>query len=45
MIEKSGIGVALENALSEIKQMAEFTTLSNNNEGIKYFLEQNLNKL
>lgn len=45
MIEKSGIGVAMENALSEIKQIAEFTTLSNNNEGIKYFLEQNLNKL
>lgn len=45
MIEKSGIGVAMENALSEIKQIAEFTTLSNNNEGIKHFLEQNLNKL
>lgn len=45
MIEKSGIGVAMENALSEIKQIAEFTTLSNNNEGIKYFLEQNLNQL
>ena len=45
MIEKSGIGVAMDNALSEIKQRADFTTLSNNNEGIKYFLEQNINKL
>ncbi len=45
MIEKSGIGVAMGNALSEIKQMADFTTLSNNDEGIKNFLEQNINKL
>lgn len=42
MIEKSGIGVAMGNALAEIKQMADFTTLSNNDEGIKYFLEQNI---
>ena len=45
MIEKSGIGVAMGNALSDIKQIADFTTLSNNEEGIKYFLQQNVEKL
>ena len=45
MIEKSGIGVAMGNALSDIKQIADFTTLSNNEEGIKYFLQQNVENL
>ncbi len=45
MIEKSGMGVAMGNALSDIKQIADFTTLSNNEEGIKYFLQQNVENL
>ncbi len=45
MIEKSGIGVAMGNALSDIKQIADCTTLSNNEEGVKYFLEKNANNL
>ncbi len=35
----------MENALSDIKQIADCTTLSNNEEGIKYFLEKNANNL
>ncbi|MBC2391872.1 sugar-phosphatase [Listeria booriae] len=44
MIEYAGVGVAMDNAIDKIKDMAEFITLSNNESGVahainKYVLE------
>lgn len=39
-IEAVGMGVAMENALEEIKQKSKKITLSNNNDGIIYFLDK-----
>lgn len=39
MIKRSGVGVAMGNALPEVKENAKFITLSNDEDGIKYFLE------
>ncbi len=43
IISQVGLGVAMENALNEVKEQAKKVTLSNDNEGIAYFLE-NLKK-
>lgn len=44
MIEKSGIGVAMANALDEVKEKANYTTRKNNEElGVIDFLEEYLN--
>lgn len=40
MIEYAGLGVAMENAPSEIKQAADFVTLSNENDGVAYVIEK-----
>lgn len=40
MIRGSGVGVAMGNALEEVKKAAKFITLSNDEDGIKVFLEK-----
>lgn len=40
MIRKSGTGVAMGNALPKLKEVADFVTLSNEENGIKVFLEK-----
>lgn len=42
LIENVGIGVAMENAIDIVKEKATFVTLSNDNDGIVEFLENNL---
>ena len=39
MIEYAGIGVAMANAEEEVKKKADYITLSNNENGLGYFLE------
>ena len=44
MIEKCGIGVAMDNALDEVKEKANYVTRKNNNQlGVINFLEEYLN--
>lgn len=43
MISKCGIGVAMGNALEEVKEKAKYVTLSCDNEGIINFLKEYLN--
>ena len=43
MIRRCGVGVAMGNALPEVKENAKFVTLSNDEDGIKVFLEEYLN--
>lgn len=40
MIENAGLGVAMGNALSEIKEKASFITLDNENDGVAYAIEK-----
>lgn len=40
MIEYAGLGVAMGNAPLEVKQKADYITLSNDNDGLAYVLEQ-----
>jgi len=40
MIEYAGLGVAMENAPSEIKEAADFVTLSNEDDGVAYVIEK-----
>lgn len=40
MIEYAGLGVAMENAPPEIKQAADFVTLSNENDGVAYVIDK-----
>lgn len=40
MIEWAGCGVAMGNAVDEVKAVADFVTLSNNEDGIAYAMEQ-----
>ncbi|MFW7412441.1 Cof-type HAD-IIB family hydrolase [Vagococcus fluvialis] len=42
MLAYAGMGVAMENAVSELKRVADFETNSNDEEGIVNFLEQHL---
>lgn len=39
MIDYAGIGIAMENASEELKQVANYVTDSNENEGVRKFLE------
>ncbi|MBR3209334.1 MAG: HAD-IIB family hydrolase [Bacilli bacterium] len=41
LIENAGIGVAMENALDIVKEKASYVTLSNDNDGIAEYLENN----
>lgn len=40
MIEYAGLGVAMENAPDEIKAIANYVTLSNDNDGVGYVLDE-----
>ena len=40
MIKNSGIGVAMGNALMEVKAVSDYTTISHNDDGVIYFLRE-----
>lgn len=42
MIRLSGIGVAMGNALSDVKDVSDYVTLSHNDDGVIYFLKEYL---
>lgn len=42
LIENVGLGIAMENAINIVKEKADFVTLSNDNDGIAEYLENNL---
>lgn len=42
MIEEAGLGIAMGNAIKELKDKADFITKSNNEAGIAYALEKYL---
>ena len=44
IISKVGLGVAMNNALQEVKKQAKKITLSNDNDGIAHFLNMMINK-
>lgn len=44
MIKLSGIGVAMGNALDEVKSVSNYTTISHNDDGVVYFLKGYLNE-
>jgi Cof subfamily protein (haloacid dehalogenase superfamily) len=39
MLEVAGLGVAMENAVVSLKEMADFITLSNNDDGVKHVID------
>lgn len=39
MIQKTGLGIAMRNAVPELKQVSDFVTLSNQDDGVAYVLE------
>lgn len=43
MIKLSGIGVAMGNALKEVKSVSDYVTISHNDNGVMYFLKGYLN--
>lgn len=43
MFTVSGTTIAIENAVDEIKAIADFITLDNSNSGVKYGIEQFIN--
>lgn len=44
MLKKSGVGVAMENALDIVKDVADYVTKSHNEDGVIYFLEEYLKR-
>ena len=44
MIRLSGIGVAMGNALGDVKKVSDYITISHNEDGVVYFLKEYLNK-
>ena len=40
MIEAAGLGVAVANALDEVKEKADYITLSNNDNGVAYAIKK-----
>ncbi len=40
LIATAGLGVAMENAVDELKDLADYTTLSNNDQGVKDVIEK-----
>ena len=40
MIEMAGVGVAMGNAVEGIKEISDFITLTNEEDGIAYYLEK-----
>lgn len=46
MLEVAGLGVAMENAVESLKEIADYITLSNNEDGVKHVIDKFiLNKL
>ena len=43
MLKKAGTSIAMGNAIPEVKELADFVTKSNNEEGIAFALEHYLN--
>lgn len=43
MIDYAGVGVAMENAIDELKSIANNVTKTNESDGIAIFLEEYLN--
>lgn len=43
MIKNAGVGVAMGNALTELKEVSDYVTISNNDNGVIYFLKGYLN--
>ena len=44
MIKNSGIGVAMGNALSDVKEVSDYITRTHNDDGVIYFLKEYLNE-
>jgi Cof subfamily protein (haloacid dehalogenase superfamily) len=42
MLEYAGIGVAVENALNDVKKVAKYVCLSNNDDGVAKWIEENV---
>ena len=42
VISSVGVGVAMDNAIKEVKEKAKYVTLSNNNCGVSHFLEKKI---
>lgn len=40
MIESAGVGVAMANAVDGLKEIADYITLSNDKDGIAYYLDR-----
>jgi len=40
MLEVAGLGVAMDNALSELKELANYVTRSNNEDGVRHVIEK-----
>ncbi|QGQ96319.1 HAD family phosphatase [Paenibacillus psychroresistens] len=45
MLEVAGLGVAMDNAIDALKQIADFVTLSNNDDGVKHVIDKFILKL
>lgn len=45
MIEAAGLGVAMGNAIESLKELADYVTLSNNDEGVRHVIEKFILKL
>lgn len=44
MVKLSGIGVAMGNALDNVKEVSDYVTISHNDDGVIYFLKEYLNE-
>ena len=42
MLKLCGTGVAMKNAIPQVKEVADFETLSNNEDGVAKYLEENI---
>jgi len=40
MIKKAGLGIAMENATNDVKEVSQFVTLSNKESGVAYALKK-----
>jgi hydroxymethylpyrimidine pyrophosphatase-like HAD family hydrolase len=40
MLEVAGLGVAMGNAIVELKEIADYVTFTNNEEGVKHVIEK-----
>ena len=42
MLKTTGKGIAMENAIAQVKQIATEITLSCDNDGVAYYIEKNI---